>query len=305
MTPVLLLVYNRLDTLEQVWAALQAHKPKTLFISGDGPKPTPKDLERVQAVRTFCEKNVSWRCDVYYNWLPTNYGCGRGVSQGLSWFFSHVSEGIILEDDTWPHPDFFRFSQEMLAHFREDNRIGLISGLHLTPYRLPFAYDVIRLPLIWGWASWRRVWLNYQFSFSDWPTLRQTDFLDRLAAGAPPLKTMLARIFDRMAGPNPIDTWDYQLTYLLLKRGWWTVIPPVNLVRNLGLGHPLALHTKSNTLYTSLPGVEALPNLPSPPFLQPNIAIERYFIEHYWAPSWRVHLKRLTQTLWKKLTFAS
>ncbi len=36
-TPLLLLVYNRLDPLQKVWEAIRQARPKYFFISGDGP----------------------------------------------------------------------------------------------------------------------------------------------------------------------------------------------------------------------------------------------------------------------------
>ena len=36
-----------------------------------------------------------------------NQSCRLGVSRAITWFFEQVEEGIILEDDCLPHPDFF------------------------------------------------------------------------------------------------------------------------------------------------------------------------------------------------------
>ena len=39
-----------------------------------------------------------------------------------------VEEGIVLEDDCLPHPSFFRFCEELLERYREDERIAMVSG---------------------------------------------------------------------------------------------------------------------------------------------------------------------------------
>jgi hypothetical protein len=39
-----------------------------------------------------------------------------------------VEEGIILEDDCLPHPDFFRFCEELLDYYRDNERIMEITG---------------------------------------------------------------------------------------------------------------------------------------------------------------------------------
>jgi len=58
-------------------------------------------------VRRFCETSIDWPCEAHFQWLPPNYGHKRGVLKGIFWFFAQVSEGIVLEDDTLPIPDFF------------------------------------------------------------------------------------------------------------------------------------------------------------------------------------------------------
>lgn len=65
-TPLLLLVYNRLDPLQKVWEAIRQARPKYFFISGDGPKENAKSQEAVQAIRRFCEKNIDWPCEVQF-----------------------------------------------------------------------------------------------------------------------------------------------------------------------------------------------------------------------------------------------
>ena len=50
------------------------------------------------------------------------------VSSGLDWVFEQVPEAIILEDDCLPHPTFFRFCEELLERYRDDQRVGMISG---------------------------------------------------------------------------------------------------------------------------------------------------------------------------------
>ena len=63
-----------------------------------------------------------------YFFSPKNQGCKLGVSNAINWFFENEKEGIILEDDCIPHLDFFIFCQEMLAIYRNDERIWSITG---------------------------------------------------------------------------------------------------------------------------------------------------------------------------------
>jgi hypothetical protein len=46
-----------------------------------------------------------------------------GVSGGIERFFEHEEQAIILEDDCLLHPDFFRFCDELLDCYVDDERI--------------------------------------------------------------------------------------------------------------------------------------------------------------------------------------
>ena len=60
----------------------------------------------------------------------------KGVSSAISWFFNNVDEGIILEDDCLPHPDFFYFCEQLLDKYRNDKRIWCITGNNIQDNKL-------------------------------------------------------------------------------------------------------------------------------------------------------------------------
>jgi len=309
-TPVLLLVYKRLDTLRRVWEAIRLARPKYLFISGDGPKEDKQSQEAVAKVRQFCESQIDWPCEAHFQWLPFNHGMKQGVLRGIFWFFSQVPEGIVLEDDTLPIPDFFSFCTELLERYREEARIGMIGGWNgVPPAYLPYQYDFLRLPVVWGWASWRRALEGYDPDMKDWHELRQTDFLDRVMGENLRLKKYFYLFFDRTAGVGgpPADYWDYSLTYHFFKRGLLAVFPRTNLVSNLGFGVEGATTTTATRV---LPEPQPLPrDLPPPPYIYPNLRAEAYLTRHYLNPPlhyrayYRIQADLHYGTLWK--TFSS
>jgi hypothetical protein len=142
----------------------------------------------------------------------------------------------------------------------------MIGGFNIVPSQYtPYQHDFIRLPLVWGWASWRRTWEGYDPDMKDWAHLHKTDFLARITRGNRRLKTYLQTYFDRSAGLGPtyLDSWDFPLTYHLLKKGLLTAFPHTNLVGNLGLGHAAAVNTGASRL---LPAPRpSLPNFPRRP----------------------------------------
>jgi hypothetical protein len=310
-TPILLLVYNRLDTLRRVWEAIRLARPKYLFISGDGPKEDKQSQEAVAKVRQFCESHIDWPCEAHFQWLPTNHGHKQGVLKGIFWFFVQVSEGIVLEDDALPIPDFFPFCEALLEKYRDEPRVGMIGGFNIVPSQyIPYQHDFIRLPLVGGaWASWRRTWEGYDPDMKDWAHLRKTDFLARVTRGNRRLKTYLQTQFDRSAGLGPtyLDSWDFPLAYHFLKKGLLTAFPHTNLIDNMGFGHPAAVNTRASRL---LPEPQPLhPELLPPPFIYPNLLAEAYLTKHYWNPPlhyrayYRIQADLHYGTLWK--TFSS
>ncbi|GIV24852.1 MAG: hemolytic protein HlpA [Bacteroidia bacterium] len=281
--PILLLVYNRVDTLHQVLAVLREVRPSLLFVSGDGPKPTEEDSARVAAVRRFLQQSVDWPCEVYFRFLPENHGCRLGVVSGINWFFSQVTEGIILEDDTLPHPDFFAYAAEMLERYRDEPRVGSITGLQVLPgWKSAYAWRFIRIPLIWGWATWRRAWTGYDPSVYRWPQLRQEGLLERALADNLRLVRPIKKGLD-LIHRGQLDTWDYQWVLQLLERGQLTVVPARNLIRNLGVAHPLALHTRKRRPWQHLP-LEGWEPRPAAPAVEIDLAYERALAFYFASP---------------------
>lgn len=94
-------------------------------MAADGPRADHRggEGEKVRAVRNYILSSIDWNCEVKTLFRDENLGCKRAVSSAIDWFFSHVEEGIILEDDCVPDQSFFPFCQELLERYR------MISGL--------------------------------------------------------------------------------------------------------------------------------------------------------------------------------
>ena len=73
-------------------------------------------------------EQVDWECEVKLLYREENIGCRAAISSGIDWFFRHVDEGIILEDDCLPSKSFFRFCQDLLEKYRHNDRVMQING---------------------------------------------------------------------------------------------------------------------------------------------------------------------------------
>ena len=217
----------------QVFAQIRKVKPKKLFISGDGPRRHVEGDEAIVLKLREIVHQVDWDCDLHTLFSETNSGYKGGYTRAFKWFFEHVEEGIILEDDCVPDVSFFYYTQELLERYRNDERILAISGTNFQfgHNRTQHSYYFSRYLLAWGWATWRRVWQRYDVQMKDWPQARDEGFLLPLLDERG--REYWTRIFNQTYS-GKIDTWDYQFIYLLWKLNGLVVSPNDNLVSNIG-----------------------------------------------------------------------
>jgi len=124
-TPVLFLVFNRPETTKLVFEAIRQAKPPRLYVVADDPRADhPGEYKKVKFVRDYVMDSIDWECDVKTLFREQNIGCKRAVSSAIDWFFSHVEEGIILEDDCMPDRCFLLFCQKPLEQFHDYNSIN-------------------------------------------------------------------------------------------------------------------------------------------------------------------------------------
>ncbi len=255
-TPVLFTIFRRRDTALKVFSAIKMYAPEQLFIAADGPRENrPGERELCLALREEILNSIDWDCRVFTLFREHNLGCGEAMAGAVSWFFSCVQEGIILEDDCKPAPDFFRYCEKALDFYRNEEKVMCINGsqsaanLDYAPYCAGFS----RYAQIWGWASWRRAWRHYSYDCAgaDFKTLNRT--LQN------PAKTRrwLEIIKSVRTGRPGFDTWDFQWSAALLMHGGAALTPQANLISNIGAEdstHDMPdLHKKQPLPATAMP----------------------------------------------------
>jgi len=243
-TPILFIIFNRPDTAEKVFNEIKKIKPKKLFVSADGPRENkPGEKEKCLATRKIIDQ-VDWECEVYKKYSDVNLGCKLGVSSGIDWFFKNVEQGIILEDDCLPAQSFFKFCEELLEKYKNNEKIMMISGDNFqnSRQRGDGSYYFSKFSHIWGWATWRRAWEHYSVNMEGYPKFKQDKKINAIWSKEYIRKYWLDT-FDQ-AYENKIDTWDYQWAFSIWKMDGLCVIPNYNLISNIGFRDD-ATHTKS------------------------------------------------------------
>lgn len=265
--PILLTIFNRPETTRQVFEAIRAAKPPRLYVAADGPRDSrPGEDAKVKDVRDYVMGHIDWDCEVKTLFRDKNLGCKYAVSGGIDWFFENEEMGIILEDDCLPHPTFFRFCEELLERYRNDERIMMISGdnFQIGKRRTHDSYYFSRYTHIWGWASWRRTWQKYDVGMKQWPTVKDGEWLSDILQNKKLIKYW-HDIFESVFN-NKIDTWDYQLNFACLINSMLNIMPNDNLISNIGFGADALRTTKKNRL-TEIPVSEMRFPLLHPPMI--------------------------------------
>lgn len=265
-TPVALVVFNRPDTTRQVMNVVRQARPPKLLVVADGPRlDRPGEAQQCAEVRGVVEA-VDWPCEVLTNYSVVNLGCRQRVVTGLTWVFDQVEEAIILEDDCVPHPSFFRFCEELLARFRYNNQVMIVSGDNFLfgRRRTPYSYYYSRYPHIWGWATWRRAWRLFDDEMRLWPEVRDGGWLKDLFGSDSVVRYWRRRL--QAAYDRRIDTWDYGWAFACWIHHGLSVLPNVNLVTNIGF-NVAATHTRGNSRVANLAAEEMRFPLAHPPFM--------------------------------------
>tara|TARA_B100000524_G_scaffold316971_1_gene195780 strand:- start:20 stop:946 length:927 start_codon:yes stop_codon:yes gene_type:complete len=248
-TAVLFLVFNRLETTKKVFKAIRKAQPPRIYVAADGPRENKAgELQKVRETRDYIIQNIDWECRVFTLFRENNLGCKVAVSSAIEWFFDHENQGIILEDDCLPSLSFFWFCEELLEKYKDDYRIGHISGNNFQNGIKRGGYDYYYSIYnhIWGWASWSSRWKNYDVNLENFDN---SDFIEAMFQDKKTIKywkDIYIKMKDKL-----IDTWDYQWTFSIWKQKQLSIIPNINLVKNIGFGVD-ATHTTQETEFSNI-----------------------------------------------------
>jgi hypothetical protein len=243
-TPVVLIIFRRPDKTIQVLEKIRQVKPSKLFVICDAPRSEkPDEYEKCEKSRAIID-TVDWDCEVIKNYADTNLGSFGRIPTGLDWVFNQVEEAIILEDDCLPDITFFRFCEELLEYYKNDQRIMAISGdnFQLGNQRTQDSYYFSRYTHSWGWATWKRAWKHFDMEMSVWQEVRDKQLLRLILNSDRDVKywtSILQNVCD-----SKIKAWDYRWTFATWLQNGLTILPNVNLISNIGFGEG-ATHTVS------------------------------------------------------------
>ena len=247
-TPVVVFLYRRPAHVNELLVRLQLVRPARIWLVADGPKDTTEKSLCEQA-RQAAQGGISWPCKIERFYADTNLGLKKRIETGLDQVFEREEEAIILEEDCHPTPNFFLFCEAMLKKYRNEPKVGAISGNCFLPKKQLVATDYYfsRYVHIWGWSTWARAWRAYDRSRWAWP---KQGFRNLFPNAEKTEEAYWNRIFGRMAS-GELSTWDYSWISWFWMQGWVSITPAQNLVRNVGFG-PDATNTRDVLVKTGM-----------------------------------------------------
>ena len=238
--PIALIFFNRPEPLRIVFNAIKEARPSKLFLIQDGAREArPNDELNIKKCKDIVAE-IDWECEVYRNYSETNLGCGMRIYSGISWCFEHVDRLCIIEDDCKPTIDYFKFCEELLEKYKDDQRIDMISGMNnLETYDVtPYSYIFARTGSIWGWATWKRVWdtVDYELSFmEDEDALRLINNLNQPKRITYDLIRNGEKKHASLREGDKLTSWSYQRGMNMYLNSRLVIVPHKNLITNIGL----------------------------------------------------------------------
>jgi len=293
-TPILFLVFNRYNETVKVFQEIKKVKPKYLFLSADGPRLHKEGEKEVcDSIKFYILQNIDWECSIETRFQAKNVGCKLAVSTAIQWFFKHVEEGIIIEDDCLPNLSFFKFCEEMLKTYKHDNNIFAINGCNFGFHLNISNYIKSKYLNVWGWATWRRSSNIVDYSMTKWINDKQgIRFI---------WKNLRKSYFDYdyywfqywkynfdSVASNDLDTWDYQWQYTAMLHKMKVIVPTVNLIKNIGFGINATHTTNINYHISDLMSHEFL----APYFYNSSKQITNFYENSYVKIRWHLMTPR-------------
>jgi hypothetical protein len=295
-SPIALIFFNRPDQTEKVFWQIREAKPTRLFLISDGPRTSVRgEREKVEACRKIVA-DIDWPCEVLRNYSDQNLGCKRRVISGLDWVFSYVNSAIILEDDCLPSEDFFSFTDELLKRYEQNERVGAICGTNLleSSSSTTDSYFFSKLPSIWGWATWARVWRKYDGEIKNWPANKHSGFLSKVLGDTKAIRYWSDSLDEVYR--SHLDTWDYQFTYHLWQSDQLAVIPSENLISNIGFGLNATHTLDSRSSLANIKTSKMVFPLNHPVEISPKSDFDKK-ISGLFPGRWRIHAGRIVKSL--------
>ena len=235
--PVLYITFARPEYACQSFAAIKKAQPKKLYFYSNKARVEKQDeVERNEKVRSYVSQ-IDWDCEVK-TWYREEYvDVFTSLWGAIDWIFENEEQAIIIEEDVVASLAFFDFMEKMLAVYKNNQDVAMISGNNALPNRSPKRYDCFatKYPDIYGWGSWKDRWNQLDRKMLEWPSIRNSKQFKRYYSScfqAFVRKYYFNKVYKNIDSYNP---WDFIFTYNMAKSKTYCMMPNANLAADIGI----------------------------------------------------------------------
>ncbi len=230
--PVALFVFNRYKDLPKTLEGLKGNSIEKLYVFSDGPR-NQADKVLIDKVRRII-REIDW-VDIEIVEYQANQGLSKSIQKGLDQVFAKHDRTIVIEDDIYVAPGFYKYMQQCLETYKDNSEVAGVTGLRY-PFRrkhLPSDSDVFFAPRFssWGWGTWKRFWEQVDFNRPSLVAKVET-------AGITPAEVAgkdLAPTYQAFASGELTGCWDVHCLLSILVNRQVFVWPTHNFIQNTGL----------------------------------------------------------------------
>jgi hypothetical protein len=213
------------NTVQLIETAINSGASR-IYVSIDGPRSKEIATTQTLLLMRIRELQLNFPGQIFIWQRKTNMKSGASVIASLDWVFSREIEACVIEDDLELEKDFFDFMAFGLQAMKSNPKFLMVTGSNPFAELTNADFAFVNYPVSWGWATNQRNWLIIrELIFRK--SLRNLNFRQLS-------KDCYWKIGKKRALLGRIDAWDVPLASEMYKTDYLTLLPPVNLVTNIG-----------------------------------------------------------------------
>ena len=244
-TSLVFFVMRRPKATKRVINVLKNFKFKKVYIICDSWR-NESEKSKVLKVRKIVSKSFQNQ-KIKKLFYDKNIGMRNIAPVAFKEIFKFEDKIIVIEDDTIPSPSFFNFADKLLLKYKKNKKISMISAVNFNTKmtkEIKEDYFFSRYSFLWGWATWRDRWKIYDNSLKKWDFYKKSGRLKKDF----PIKgeyRFWKKELNSLQRNQSKGAWDFPLSFANYYYNRFSIVPKVNLVKNIGLSDdPTGLNPK-------------------------------------------------------------
>ncbi|MCR5421149.1 MAG: hypothetical protein K6E98_09090 [Lachnospiraceae bacterium] len=253
-TAVAIVVFNRIDCAVKILESIKKVMPPRLYIISDGARESvPNEKEKVLEVRKYLENNITWNCTIIKIYADSNLGCTKRSVTGYDEVFKIEESAILLEDDIIPVDGFYYFCEKMLEHYKDNDRIMMITGENRIPsYENNYDYFYSAFPMKQAWATWKNAWNHWhKAAMGDFDLKTANNWLKECVNNKGVQYYYGSKLI--RCKMQLYDVWDGVWDCAMLANKGIGIVSKYHMVNNIGIGRADATYMKNDAELAHLP----------------------------------------------------